>query len=449
MGKFFGTDGVRGVANRDLTADLALRLGSAAARVLLTRPHGVKVLIGRDPRISGDMLESALAAGFASRGADIILVGAIPTPGVACLVKEADVDVGCVISASHNPVDYNGIKFFGHDGEKLADETESEIESHLDDPISQDLPIGENIGRFWRQPQRVERYAYAVKQTCRARLTGMKLVIDGANGAAYDLAPRLFRELGAEVVTIGCDPDGNNINAGVGSTHPERMLEMIAREGADAGLAFDGDADRVLMGSEKGELVDGDKIMAICGISMARRGALPGNAVVATVMSNMGLEVALRENGLVLDRVDEVGDRYVAERMRKMGYRIGGEKSGHIILSDYTTTGDGMVTGLQVLSAMQESGQSLSELAAVMTEFPQVLDGVRVKDKTGWDEKPVIQNAIREAQQILEGRGRLHVRPSGTEPLIRVMAEGPDEQELRQIINEVCCAIRENVGAAE
>ncbi|MCC6484553.1 MAG: phosphoglucosamine mutase [Armatimonadetes bacterium] len=447
MRNYFGTDGIRGVANRELTADLALRIGAAAAKVLLNRPHGVSVLIGRDPRISGDMLESALAAGFASRGADVILVGVIPTPGVAVLVREADVDVGCVISASHNPVEYNGIKFFGQDGEKLADETESEIESHLNDPVNQALPVGENIGRFLRQPQRVERYVYAVKQTARRRLNGLKLVMDGANGAAFDLAPRIFRELGAEVVTIGCDPDGANINAGLGSTHPERMLEMVQREGADAGLAFDGDADRVLMASEDGKLVDGDKIMAICGIDMDRRGVLPGRRVIATVMSNVGLEVALQRHGILLDRVEEVGDRYVAERMRATGARIGGEKSGHIILSEYTTTGDGMVTALQVLGAMQDADRRLSELANEVEEYPQVLDGVRVRDKSRWKENPAISSAIDEASNALRGRGRLHVRASGTEPLIRVMAEGPVEAELKELVGGVCSAIRETIGA--
>lgn len=447
MRSYFGTDGVRGVANRELTADLALRLGAAAAKVLLKGPHGVSVLIGRDPRISGDMLESALAAGFASRGADVILVGVIPTPGVAALVREADVDVGCVISASHNPVDYNGIKFFGHDGEKLADETESEIEEHLNDAVDEGLPTGGDIGRFLRQPQRVERYVYAVKQTCRQRLNGLKLVMDGANGAASELAPRIFRELGAEVVTIGCDPDGININASTGSMHPERMMEMVEREGADAGLAFDGDADRVLMASEDGRLVDGDKIMAICAIDMERRGALPGARVVTTVMSNVGLEVALERHGILLDRVEEVGDRYVAERMRATGAQIGGEKSGHIILSKYTTTGDGMVTALQALGAMQDAGKPLSELADVVEEYPQVLDGVRVRDKRGWSENSAIRGAIEEASSALEGRGRIHVRASGTEPLIRVMAEGPAEGELRELVGGVCAAIRGAIGA--
>lgn len=445
MRRYFGTDGVRGVANRELTAEFALHLGSAAAAVLLTRPHGVSVLIGRDPRISGDMLESALAAGFASRGADVVLVGVIPTPGVACLVRTTDADVGCVISASHNSLEYNGIKLFGPDGQKLPDETEREIEKRLDLEPGR-LPTGANVGRFYRDAARVERYLDAVKATCRVPLKGLRLVVDAANGAASDLAPRVLEDLGAEVIRIECFPNGENINAGCGSLHPERMLEAVRSERADAGLALDGDADRVIMGASGGQLVDGDRIMAICAVDMASRDELPGNRVVATVMSNLGLETALASRGIALDRVPEVGDRYVAARMRETGAAIGGEKSGHVILARHTTTGDGMVTALRVLSAMVASGKTLWELAQIVQELPQVLEKVRVHSRKGWDANPAIRQAIADAASTLGERGRIHVRPSGTEPVIRVMAEGPDEAELRVLAGQVCAAVRQAIG---
>lgn len=448
MRKYFGTDGIRGVANREITAGLALRLGSAAAKVLLSRPHGVSVLVGRDPRISGDMIESALAAGFASRGADVILVGVIPTPGVAYLVKETDADFGCVISASHNSVEYNGIKFFGPDGEKLPDATELEIEKHLDDPLDEELPIGKNIGRFFRRPQRLEFYIEGIKKSVRTDLTGLKLVVDAGNGAASVTAPRVLRELGAEVVELSCAPDGVNINEHCGSLYPEKMLQAVVEEKADAGLCFDGDADRVIMGDANGKTVDGDAIMAILGIYLSSRGELPGGRVVATVMSNMGLEIALREHGLLLDRTEEVGDRYVAERMRQTGAAIGGEKSGHIILSRHTTTGDGLLTGLQVLAAMNSQEKSLSDLAAVITEYPQVLKSVRVARREGWASDSAIQQAVSQAAHALDGRGRIHIRASGTEPVIRVMAEGPDSQEVESLVDGVCGVVRESLGSA-
>ena len=448
MRKYFGTDGIRGVANREITAGLALRLGAAAAKVLLSRPHGVSVLVGRDPRISGDMIESALAAGFASRGADVILVGVIPTPGVAYLVKETDADFACVISASHNSVEYNGIKFFGPDGEKLPDATELEIEKHLDDPLDEELPIGKNIGRFFRRPERLEFYIEGIKKSLRTDLTGLKLVVDAGNGAASVTAPRVLRELGAEVVELACAPDGVNINEHCGSLYPEKMLQAVVEEKADAGLCFDGDADRVIMGDANGKAVDGDAIMAILGIYLSSRGELPGDRVVATVMSNMGLEIALREHGLLLDRTEEVGDRYVAERMRLTGAAIGGEKSGHIILARHTTTGDGLLTGLQVLAAMNSQQKTLSELAAVITEYPQVLKSVRVARREGWASDSAIQQAVAQAAHALDGKGRIHIRASGTEPVIRVMAEGPDSQEIESLVDGVCGVVRESLGSA-
>lgn len=448
MGKYFGTDGIRGLANRDITAELALRLGAAAGEVLLSRPHGMSVLIGRDPRISGDMLESALAAGFASRGADVVLVGVIPTPGVSYLVRETSADVGCVISASHNSLEYNGIKLFGSDGEKLPDATEASIEERLEPHAAPPPPIGGSVGRFYREPELVRQYEEHLKAACGVSLEGMKLVVDAANGAAWHIAPRVLRELGAEVVCINCSPDGENINLNCGSLHPEQMLSAVRECGADAGLAFDGDADRMIMGTSQGVQVDGDAIMAICGVNAARRGELPGGRVVATVMSNVGLERALEQHDLVLDRVEEVGDRFVARRMRETGAAIGGEKSGHIIFSRFSPTGDGLLTALQVLRVMVQTERPLAELADVMQELPQVLEGVRVPTRTGWQADAYIQRAIRLAQERLEGSGRVHVRASGTEPLIRVMAEGPDVKELQEIVEEVCSAIRERMVAA-
>ncbi len=439
--RYFGTDGVRGITNKGLTVDLALRLGSAAAKVLITRPHGVSVLIGRDPRISGDMLESAIAAGFASRGADVILVGVIPTPGVACLVRQAGADVGCVISASHNSVEYNGIKFFGPDGNKLPDETEQAIEHQMAEHGRDELPIGVNVGRFYRRPELLEQYIQHLQLASPTGLGGLKIVVDGANGAASMLAPKAFRLLGGEVISINCEPNGDNINENCGSLHPHHMQEMVVREGADLGLAFDGDADRVVFSDSQGNLVDGDRSMAIWAIHNKAQGKLAGNRVVATVMSNLGLEQALAKHSITLDRTD-VGDRYVAERMRQTGAQIGGEKSGHIILSDYTTTGDGLVTALQIINVVKQTGKPLSDLSSIMTELPQVLEAVRIKDRSGWDKDPVINKAIIDVENRLRGRGRLLVRPSGTEPLIRVMAEGPDADELKSLVGKICSVIK-------
>jgi phosphoglucosamine mutase len=443
--KLFGTDGVRGLANVELSPLLALQLGTAAAHVIVETRHDARVLIGRDPRISGDILESAMVAGICSQGVDVIIVSVISTPGVAYLTKSTGASAGVVISASHNPVQDNGIKFFGPDGYKLDDAVEADIEEHV--PRADKLPrvSGGDVGRMFRKHELAWEYAEHVKTAASHRLDRMKIVLDGANGAASELAPQIFSEVGANVECINCNPNGININSGCGSLHPNMLQEKVRELGADVGLAFDGDADRVIMIDEHGEMVDGDHVMAIYGLRQARMNDLAGGVVVGTVMSNIGLEIALAKENIKLVRTP-VGDRYVSDEMRRLGALIGGEKSGHIILSRYTTTGDGMITALQVLSIMAETGKRLSELACEMEEFPQILLNVPVKDRNGWDSIPQILSAISTAEQKLAGSGRVLVRPSGTEKLIRVMAEGPDMDELKQLTGDIAEAVRQALG---
>ncbi len=447
MGKLFGTDGVRGVANTELSAEFALRLGSAAAYVLRTKHHGSKMIIGRDPRISGDILESALAAGICSLGVDVHLTGVIPTPGISYLSRLIQADAGIVISASHNPMRDNGIKFFGGDGFKLPDEIESEIEDQVGRLDSMYRPEGAGVGRMYRSEGLVEQYVDHLRRTFPYSLNGLKLVVDCANGAVYDIAPELFRKLGANVTAINCQPDGTNINLNCGSMYPDSLRELVVRERADIGMAFDGDGDRAIMIDDKGMTVDGDHILAVCGLHMASGGKLAGNTVAATVMSNIGLEIALRNKGVSLVRT-QVGDRYVSDEMRKSGISLGGEKSGHIIFSQYSTTGDGLVTALQVLTAMTESRKPLSELASQMREFPQLLINIAVADRDAWTRVSTVADAIKSAEEQLEGRGRILVRASGTEKLVRVMAEGPDLAELEVVTQRVCEEIRRAQGAA-
>lgn len=445
MKSLFGTDGVRGKANVELSPYLALKLGATAAHVLIERKQNTRVLVGRDPRISGDILECALVAGICSMGVDAVIAGVIPTPGVAYLTSATNAAAGVVISASHNPVKDNGIKFFGPDGYKLDDSIELSIEEQIDDFDSFPRPQGADVGKVVLRHDLVWQYAGQVKQSARIPLAGMKLVIDCANGAASEIAPKLFEELGARVTCINSSPNGININANCGSLHPERLGEAVRKQNADAGLAFDGDADRVIMSDEIGNVIDGDHIMAIYGIYHAKANDLPGNVVVGTIMSNIGLEIALKKSNVNLLRT-AVGDRYVAEEMRASGAVVGGEKSGHIILSRHTTTGDGMVTALQILSIMIRTGNRLSELAAEMQEFPQLLVNVKVLKRDAWDEQPEICAAIKEADSKLAGRGRVVVRPSGTEKLIRVMAEGPDAQELTMLVNDIAEAVKKTLG---
>ncbi|MEN6521807.1 MAG: phosphoglucosamine mutase [Armatimonadota bacterium] len=445
MGKLFGTDGVRGVANVELTPLLALQLGTAAAHVIVEQKNKGRILIGRDPRISGDILESAMVAGVCSQGLDALLVGVISTPGVAYLTAATGASAGVVISASHNPVQDNGIKFFGPDGYKLDDAVESEIENYTAAFDRLPRPKGGDVGRMFRKHEMAWEYAQHLKTAATKKFDGLKVVIDCANGAASELAPQILSEVGADIKTINSNPNGININVGCGSLHPDTLREKVKKLGADVGLAFDGDADRVIMVDERGEIVDGDHVMAIYGLRHARLGNLPGNAVVGTVMSNIGLEIALAKENVTLVRTP-VGDRYVSDEMRRIGAIVGGEKSGHIILSKFASTGDGVVTALQVISIMLETGKKLSELSSEMEEFPQLLVNVRVKDRNGWDKKPEIVSAITEAEKLLSGKGRVLVRPSGTEKLIRVMAEGPDMGELETLVGGIAESIQKLMG---
>ncbi|MBV9852010.1 MAG: phosphoglucosamine mutase [Armatimonadetes bacterium] len=450
--KLFGTDGVRGVANTELTPALALALGTAAARVL-GRSHAPTFVIGRDTRVSGPLLEAALAAGLCSLGAQVVSPGVLPTPAVAGITRSQETgyefDAGIVISASHNPFADNGIKFFGPDGYKLDDALEAEIEALV--PQADDLPrpSGGRVGRMRRDPGLRDLYARQLERAMEGRrLDGVKVVLDAANGANYEVGPRVVSDLGAQVTALHCAPDGVNINAGCGSLHPGEMMRRVVAEGAQIGLAFDGDADRVILADEKGRLVDGDRVMLLVGRHLASQGRLAGNTVVGTIMSNMGLEVALRESRLTLLRT-AVGDRYVSEAMRRGGYVVGGEKSGHLIFGHLTTTGDGLLTALQVLKVMQETGRPLSELADQMTEYPQVLLGVPVRDRTAWQSDPDTQEAIARAESHLAGRGRLNVRASGTEKLVRVMVEGPDQAETEALAAELAALVEKKFGVEE
>ncbi len=443
--KLFGTDGVRGVANTELTPLLAMRLGAAAARAL-GRGHTPRFVVGRDTRISGTLLESALAAGLCSMGAQVVTAGVVPTPAVAGIARMQNFDAGVVISASHNPFSDNGIKFFGGDGYKLDDALEAEIESYVGEVDAWPKPSGAGVGRLTHDTRLCDQYARHLEDTMEGvTLQNVKIVLDGANGANSALGPRVVTDLGAEVVTLSCAPDGLNINTGCGSLHPQEMQRRTVEEGADIGLAFDGDADRVMLSDEKGRLVDGDRVMCLIGRHLAASDKLAHHTVVGTIMSNMGLEAALKQADLKLLRT-AVGDRYVSEAMRSGGYVLGGEKSGHLIFGHLTTTGDGLLTALQVLKVMRETGQPLSALADQMTEYPQVLLGVKVRDRQTWASDSHIQRAIADAEHRLNGRGRINVRASGTEKLVRVMAEGPDQAEIDTLAHDLVALIAEKVG---
>ena len=381
MRKYFGTDGVRGVANTELTCDLAYKLGRAGGYVLAQGKDKVKVIVGKDTRVSGDMLEAALVAGLMSVGCDVVTVGVIPTPGVAYLTKKYEADCGVVISASHNPVEYNGIKFFNKDGYKLDDAVELEIEGYIDNIEKVDYhPVGENVGRkiFVHNAQRD--YIDYLKSIVNVDFKGLKVVLDCANGAAYKVAPTIFSELGANVVTINSEPDGNNINDKCGSTHPEKLQEAVVKHKANLGLAYDGDADRLIAVDENGNIVDGDHIMVLSAIHLKNKGKLAQDTLVVTVMSNIGLTIAAKEHGINL-ATTAVGDRYVLEEMKNSGYNLGGEQSGHMIFLDYNTTGDGVLSSLVLAQIVLEEGKNLSELAAVMTQYPQVLVNARIKNE--------------------------------------------------------------------
>jgi phosphoglucosamine mutase len=443
--KLFGTDGVRGVANVDpMTSEVAMRLGRAVAHIFRESNRRHKVLIGKDTRVSGYMLETAMASGICSMGVDVLLVGPMPTPGIAFLTRSLRADAGVVISASHNPFQANGIKFFARDGFKLPDAVEEEIESLVfDESIDHLRPTAGEVGKAFRIDDALGRYNVFAKNTFpRDRtLDGLKIVVDAANGAGYRVAPEVLEELGARVWTLGCDPDGENINDGCGALYPERLQKRVVEVGADLGIALDGDADRCLLVDEKGQLVDGDEILAIAAAHMAGTGSLRNAAVVATVMSNLGLEVALREKGIDLVRTP-VGDRYVVEEMRRRNANLGGEQSGHIILLDNNTTGDGLITALGVLAIVVEAERPLSELSRVMTRFPQVLVNVKVRERRDVTADHSVAGVIREIEGGLGDRGRVLVRASGTEPLIRVMVEGEHEDEVRMHAEGIADAIR-------
>jgi phosphoglucosamine mutase len=442
---YFGTDGIRGRTNAGvMTAAVAMKVGQAAGRRFLRGDHRHRVVIGKDTRLSGYMLENAMVAGFTSVGMDVVLLGPMPTPGVALLTRELRADVGVMISASHNPYEDNGIKLFGPDGFKLSDEDELAIEAMLGQ--EQPLAPSEDIGRARRIEDARGRYIHAVKGSLPhdVRLDGLKIVVDCAHGAAYQVAPSAFWELGAEVEAIGVTPNGKNINDQVGSTHLDLVKQTVVASGADIGIALDGDADRLIVVDEKGKTVDGDQIMALIGSQLAARGQLSGGGVVATVMSNLGLERFLQGQGLELLR-SKVGDRHVLEMMRARGCNVGGEQSGHMILLDHATTGDGTIAALQVLAALVRSGKRASELLHLFDPVPQLLKNVRFAGGKPLDDGRV-KAVIADVEASLAGRGRLVIRPSGTEPVIRVMAEGDDAGEVHQAVDAICAAVAEAAG---
>lgn len=444
MGKYFGTDGVRGVANTELTPELAFKLGRFGGYILAGENNNKPTfLVGRDTRISGEMLESALVAGLLSIGAEVMRLGVISTPGVAYLAKEIEADVGVMISASHNPVGDNGIKFFGSDGFKLTDAQEAEIEEMLDSETD-DLPrpTGINLGNISDYFEGGQKYVSYLKSTVEGDLEGLKIGLDGAHGSTHKLAPYLFGDLEADTVTVGTNPDGTNINDGVGSTHPEKLVELVQEEKCDLGLAFDGDGDRLIAVDENGNIVDGDKIMFIIAQHLKENDELKDDMVVSTVMSNLGFYKALKEHGLKSDKT-KVGDRYVVEEMRKHGYSLGGEQSGHIIMMNYNTTGDGLLSGVHLAAIVKKSGKTLGELASQVETFPQRLVNVKVTDKHNVINNEKVAAKISEIEAEMDGNGRILVRASGTEPLVRVMVEA----ETIELADEYSSVIAEVVEA--
>lgn len=447
MGKYFGTDGVRGVANRELTPELAFKLGRFGGYVLTQHSEGKpRVLIGRDTRISGVMLEAALTAGLLSIGAEVMRLGVISTPGVAYLTKAMGADAGIMISASHNPVEDNGIKFFGSDGFKLSDEQEEEIEKYLEmDEDNLPRPIGADLGVLNDYLEGGQKYIQYLKQTVDEDFSGIHIALDCAHGATSSLATYLFADLEADLSTMGASPNGLNINDGVGSTHPEALAKFVVEKGADVGLAFDGDGDRLIAVDENGEIVDGDQIMYICGKYMNQQGRLKNKTIVSTVMSNLGFYKALEKEGLKSVKT-QVGDRYVVEEMKKNGYNLGGEQSGHIIFLDYNTTGDGMLTGLQLINVMKQTQKPLSELAKEVKKYPQKLVNVRVKDKHRVMENEKVLAVIAEIEEEMAGNGRILVRPSGTEPLVRIMAEAPTDEACEAYVKRIAEVVEKEMG---
>ena len=441
--RYFGTDGIRGLANRHpMTSEVALKVGMAAGHVFRNGNHRHRVVIGKDTRLSGYMIESALLSGFTAVGCDVFLLGPMPTPAVAMLTRSLRADLGVMISASHNRFDDNGIKLFDPDGYKLSDETEAQIEALIDSEAVAMLAAPDKIGRATRVESAQERYIEYAKRTLpkNLRLDGLRIVIDCANGAGYKVAPEALWELGAEVIKIGVDPNGRNINHKCGSTAPEALIDKVREVRADIGIALDGDADRVVLINEKGQIVDGDQLMAVIAESWLKREDLAGGGVVATVMSNLGLERYLETLGLAMVRTP-VGDRYVVEHMRKHGYNVGGEQSGHIVLSDFTTTGDGLISALQILAVVVSTGKPVSEVCNRFTPLPQILQNVRYSSGKPLDDARV-KKAIDAGKEKLGKSGRLVIRPSGTEQLIRVMAEGDDERLVSGVVGDIAEAVR-------
>ena len=447
MARLFGTDGVRGLANRDLTVETALQLAQAAAIVLGAQSKSAgnkpKAVIGRDPRISGEFISAAVAAGLASSGVDVFDAGVLPTPATAFLTADLDADFGVMISASHNPAADNGIKFFARGGHKLPDSVEDKIEAGMAGPML--APLGGEVGHIHRFADAEDRYLVHLLKSLPNRLDGIKVVLDCANGAASGISPEVFVDAGASVTVIGAEPDGVNINLGVGSTHLSSLQAKVLEIGADVGIAHDGDADRCLAVDHTGAIVDGDQLMAILALSAKERGALARNTLVATVMSNLGLKVAMREAGIEMLET-AVGDRYVLEEMRAGGYTLGGEQSGHIIFSKYATTGDGILTGLQLLAEMKRTGKSLRDLTQVMQIFPQVLVNVPGVDKTKVTSDQPIQDLVAQAEAELAGTGRVLLRASGTEPLVRVMVEAADEGTAQSWANRIAVLVEQRLA---
>ena len=448
MTRLFGTDGIRGVANKDLTPELAYKVGRAAAYLLSNGDKG-KILLGKDTRISGDMLESALVAGITSIGLDVVLLGIIPTPAVAYLTRKYNALAGVVISASHNPGEYNGIKFFNSKGFKLSDGVEDEIEELVMDSKNIDIirPIGDRIGRVIMEKNSSTDYKEYLKSTINIDLKGMKIALDCGHGALFNIGPDIIRELNGEVVVVNDSPDGMNINKKCGSTNPDIIRNLVIEEKADIGMSFDGDGDRIIAVDNKGNIVDGDHILAICATNLKEKGKLANNTVVGTVMTNMGLDLYLKENNMNIIKTS-VGDRYVLEEMLQSGYVIGGEQSGHIIFLEYNTTGDGLATGLHLLEVIKHTGKTLGELNRLMTNYPQILINAKVDNdnKYKYLEDKVIKIEIEKIENMFHGQGRVVIRPSGTEPLVRVMIEGKNQEEITNIAKDLAQIIEKRLG---
>ncbi|WP_300903139.1 phosphoglucosamine mutase [uncultured Clostridium sp.] len=439
MSRMFGTDGVRGIANTELTSELAYSLGRAGAFVLTEGTHKPKILVAKDTRISGDILESALVAGILSVGAEAVILGVVPTPAVAHLTREYNADAGVMISASHNPVEYNGIKFFDGKGYKLSDELEDQIQAVIENNFEGvPSPVGGAVGRSYTEESALREYIDYAKSTIKTDLKGLRVALDCANGAAYKAAVKAFRDLGARVYVINDNPDGNNINENCGSTHMEELMDYVVRKNCHIGFAFDGDADRCLAVDEKGNMINGDFLLTICAKALKEAKKLKNDTLVVTVMSNLGLDIAAKKEGINLVKT-KVGDRYVLEEMLKENYILGGEQSGHIIFLDHNTTGDGLVTALQVAAILKDSNKTFSELAGIMKELPQVLVNAKVPNekKNIYLEDAEIIEAINAVEAKLNGVGRVLIRPSGTEPLVRVMLEGENQEEINEMANSL------------